>query len=72
MTAWRRAVELALESEDVARLTSIARSRAEPGRAGADAAGFTDASFFAVGEDRQLAHGRRVHSSGMPALRRPS
>jgi transposase len=53
MTAWRRAVELALESEDVARLTSIARSRTEPAsrveRARMLLAYRENPSFFAVG-----------------------
>jgi hypothetical protein len=53
MTARRRAVELALESEDVARLTSIARSRTEPAsrveRAKMLLAYWEDPSFFAVG-----------------------
>jgi transposase len=60
MTAWRRAVELALESEDVARLTSIARSRTEPAsrveRAKMLLAYWEDPSFFAVGRALGVHH----------------
>ena len=38
MAAWRRAIELSLGDADTAKLRSIAQSRTEPGRAGADAA----------------------------------
>jgi transposase len=60
MTAWRRALELALESEDVARLTSIARSRTEPAsrveRAKMLLAYWKDPSFFAVGRALGVHH----------------
>ena len=60
MTAWRRAVELALESEDVAKLTSIARSRTEPAsrveRAKMLLAYWEDPSFFAVGRALGVHH----------------
>ena len=60
MTAWRRAVELALESEDVARLTSIARSRTEPAsrveRARMLLAYRENPSFFAVGRAFDVHH----------------
>jgi hypothetical protein len=65
MTAWRRAVELALESEDVARLTSIARSRTEPAsrveRARMLLAYRENPSFFAV-VCAADSHGRRVRN----------
>jgi hypothetical protein len=60
MTAWRRAVELALESEDVARLRSIARSRTEAAsrveRAKMLLAYWEDPSFFAVGRALGVHH----------------
>lgn len=53
MAGWRRAMELALSEEDVARLTAVARSRTEPAsrveRARILLAYRKDASFFAVG-----------------------
>src|SRR6267154_1863773 len=52
MAAWRQAFELAIEGEDLARLKSIARSRAEPAiqveRARMLLAYRDDPSFFAV------------------------
>ena len=54
MAAWRRAIELALASEEVAKLTSIARSRTEPAsrveRARMLLAYRDEPSFFAVGQ----------------------
>jgi transposase len=54
MTAWRRAIELSLGEEDLARLMSIARSRTEPAsrveRARMLLAYREDPSFFAVGQ----------------------
>src|SRR5215470_15321390 len=39
MPAWRQAIELSIGAEDLASLVSIAQSRTEPGRAGADSVG---------------------------------
>ena len=54
MTAWRRAIELSLGEEDLARLMSIARSRTEPAsrveRSRMLLAYREDPSFFAVGQ----------------------
>ena len=53
MTAWRQALELTIEDEDLSRLTAIARSRTEPAsrveRARMLLAYRDDPSFFAVG-----------------------
>jgi hypothetical protein len=53
MTAWRRAIELSIGGEDLAKLVSIARSRTEPAsrveRARMLLAYREDPSFFAVG-----------------------
>src|ERR1700752_3624463 len=53
MTAWRRAIEVSIGEEDLARLVSIARSRTEPAsrveRARMLLAYREDPSFFAVG-----------------------
>jgi transposase len=60
MAAWRRAIELALAPEDVAKLTSIARSRTEPAsrveRARMLLAYRDDPSFFAVGQALGVHH----------------
>lgn len=60
MAAWRRAIELALAPEDVAKLTSIARSRTEPAgrvdRARMLLAYRDEPSFFAVGQALGLHH----------------
>jgi transposase len=60
MAAWRRAIELALTPEDVAKLTSIARSRTEPAsrveRARMLLAYRDDPSFFAVGQALGVHH----------------
>jgi len=60
MAAWRRAIELALAPEEVARLTSIARSRTEPAsrveRARMLPAYRDDPSFFAVGQALGVHH----------------
>ena len=54
MAAWRRGIGLAIESDELARLTSIARSRTEPAsrveRARMLLAYRESASFFAVGQ----------------------
>jgi transposase len=54
MTAWRRAIELSIEDADLAKLTSITRSRTEPAsrveRARMLLAYREDPSFFAVGQ----------------------
>ena len=67
MTAWRRAIELSIGGEDLAKLVSIARSRTEQAsrveRARMLLAYREDPSFFAVG--RALGA-----SSDGPALRR--
>src|ERR1700680_3090918 len=60
MTAWRRAIELSLGDEDVARLTSITRSRSEAAsrveRARMLLAYREDPSFFAVGQALGVHH----------------
>ena len=60
MAAWRRAIELSIEDEDLARLTAIARSRTEPAsrveRARMLLAYREDPSFFAVGRALGLHH----------------
>ena len=60
MAAWRRAIELAMVPDDVARLTSIARSRTEPAsrveRARMLLAYQDDPSFFAVGQALGVHH----------------
>jgi transposase len=60
MAAWRRAIELALAPEDVAKLTSIARSRTEPAsrveRARMLLAYRDNPSFFAVGQALGVHH----------------
>src|SRR5213592_4972263 len=60
MVAWRRAFELSLEEEDLARLTSIARSRTEAASRVEPArillAYREDPSFFAVGRTLGLHH----------------
>ena len=60
MAGLRRAMELALSEEDVARLTAVARSRTEPAsrveRARILLAYRQDASFFAVGRDLGVHH----------------
>jgi len=60
MTAWRRVLELTIEDEDLARLTSIARSRTEPAsrveRARMLLAYRADPSFFAVGRTLRVHH----------------
>ena len=60
MTAWRRVLELTIEDEDLARLTSIARSRTEPAsrveRARMLLAYRADPSFFAVGQALRVHH----------------
>jgi transposase len=60
MAAWRRAIELALAPEDVAKLTSIARSRTEPAsrveRARMLLAYRDDPSFFAVSQALGVHH----------------
>ncbi len=60
MTAKRRAVELAIEDEDLSRLMAIARSRTEPAsrveRARMLLAYRDDPSFFAVGRALRLHH----------------
>src|SRR6476659_7621737 len=60
MTAWRRVLELTIEDEDLARLTSIARSRTEPAsrveRARMLLAYRADPSFFAVGRALRVHH----------------
>ena len=54
MTAWRQAIELSIGEDDLARLVSIARSRAEPAsrveRARMLLAYRKDPSFFAVSQ----------------------
>jgi len=63
MTAWRRAIELSMDEDDVAELMSIARSRTEPAsrveRARMLLAYREDPSFFAVGR-RLGAHHQTV------------
>ena len=60
MTAWRRAIELALEEDDLAMLVSIARSRTESAsrveRARMLLAYREDSSFFAVGLSMGVHH----------------
>ena len=60
MTAWRQALELTIEDEDLSRLTAIARSRTEPAsrveRAQMLLAYRDDSSFFAVGRALGLHH----------------
>ena len=60
MTAWRRAIELSMGAEDLARLVSIARSRTEPAsrveRAEILLAYRDDPSFFAVGRALGVHH----------------
>jgi transposase len=60
MAAWRRAIELALAIEDVAKLTSIARSRTDPAsrveRARMLLAYHDNPSFFAVGQALGVHH----------------
>ena len=60
MTAWRRAIELSIGEEDLARLTSIARSRTEAAsrveRARMLLAYREDPSFFAVGQALGVHH----------------
>ena len=60
MTAWRRALELAIGDEDLLRLTTIARSRTEPAsrveRARMLLAYRDDPSFFAVGRALGVHH----------------
>src|SRR6202165_1112899 len=60
MTAWRRAIELSLGDEDVARLTSVTRSRSEAAsrveRARMLLAYREDPSFFAVGQALGVHH----------------
>jgi transposase len=60
MAAWRRAIGLAIESDDLAKLTSIARSRTEPAsrveRARMLLAYRESASFFAVGQALGVHH----------------
>src|ERR1700726_1035946 len=60
MTAWRRAIELSLGDEDVARLTSVTRSRSEAAsrveRARMLLAYREDPSFFAVGQAMGVHH----------------
>ena len=60
MAAWRRAIELTLAPEEVAKLTSIARSRTEPAsrveRARMLLAYRDDPSFFAVGQALGVHH----------------
>jgi hypothetical protein len=60
MAAWRRAIGLAIESDDFAKLTSVARSRTEPAsrveRARMLLAYQESASFFAVGQALGVHH----------------
>src|ERR1700756_1629160 len=60
MTAWRRAIEVSIGEEDLARLFSIARSRTEPAsrveRARMLLAYREDPSFFAVGRALGVHH----------------
>jgi len=49
MAGWRRAVELAMTDEEIARLTALSRSRIEPAIAGADAAGLSRESIVLCG-----------------------
>jgi transposase len=60
LAAWHRAIELALEEEDAAKLRSIAQSRTEPAsrveRARILLAYREDPSFFAVGQRLGLHH----------------
>jgi transposase len=60
MTAWRRAIELSIEAEELARLASIARSRTEAAsrveRARMLLAYREDPSFFAVGRALGVHH----------------
>ena len=60
MAAWRRAIELAMVPDEVAKLTSIARSRTEPAsrveRARMLLAYRDDPSFFAVGQALGVHH----------------
>src|SRR3954454_5191503 len=60
MVAWRRAIELSVGEEDLARLTSIARSRTEAAsrveRARMLLAYREDPSFFAVGRTLGVHH----------------
>src|SRR5260370_39602415 len=60
MTAWRRAIELSLGDGDVARLTSVTRSRSEAAsraeRARMLLAYREDPSFFAVGQALGVHH----------------
>ena len=60
MTAWRRAFDLTIEEEDLARLLSISRSRTEPAsrveRARMLLAYREDPSFFAVGQSLGAHH----------------
>jgi transposase len=79
MGAWRRALALTMEVEDLARLTAIAGSRTEPAsrveRARILLAYRDDPSFFAVGRDLGVHHQtvqrcveRAVAEGPMPAL----
>ena len=60
MTAWRRAIELSIGGEDLAKLASITRSRREPAsrveRARMLLAYREDPSFFAVGRALGVHH----------------
>ena len=60
MTAWRRAIELAIGEKDLAKLGAIARSRTEPAsrveRARMLLAYREDPSFFAVAQDMGVHH----------------
>jgi transposase len=60
MTAWRRAIELSIGGEDLAKLVSITRSRTEPAsrveRARMLLAYREDPSFFAVGRALRVHH----------------
>ncbi len=60
MAAWRRAIGSAIESDDLAKLTSIARSRSEAAsrveRAQKLPAYWKRASFFAVGQALGVHH----------------
>src|SRR5271165_5282592 len=60
MTAWRRAIELSIGGDDLAKLVSITRSRTEPAgrveRARMLLAYREDPSFFAVGRALDVHH----------------
>jgi hypothetical protein len=60
MTAWRRVIELSIGDADVAKLTTIARSRTEPAsrveRARILSSYREDPSFFAVARALGLHH----------------